>query len=331
MKRRYMAFLLILMVSADWLTGCGQNAVKQQQSPPSQEKKVINIAYQNSSKTVLLAKAKGWFEEEFGKDGIEVKYGLFLSGPPMMEAFSAGRMDFATTGDMPPVSSRAAGVDVKIIGNAGREVGGSKLLVPVNSAVKSVQELKGKKVATQVGSGSHHFLVLLLQKNGLTANNINLVNLPASDWQNALVSGNVDAVSTWEPWSTSLQKANAGKAIINSKGIKDSPSVYLVRNAFAVKNPDLVKRFLKVNRRAMDYIKQNPDEAVEIVSKETKLPAASLIDSYKATEWTVRISNEDKNSFRQVKDFLRERSVIKKDFDIETLFDLSYVESLGLE
>ncbi|HWR29409.1 MAG TPA: ABC transporter substrate-binding protein, partial [Negativicutes bacterium] len=189
----------------------------------------------------------------------------------------------------------------------------------------------GKKVATQIGSGSHHFIALVLKQNGLANGDINLVNLPASDWQNALASGSVDAVSTWEPWGATLRNAKVGKVLIDSKGIKDSPAVYLVRNAFATKNPDLVERFLKVNQRVMEYIKKNPDEALEIVSKESKIPVAVLADSYRTTDWDLKIGSADKKSFMQVKEFLLERNIIKKDFDIETLFDLHYLKNIGVE
>ncbi|TWH45589.1 ABC transporter substrate-binding protein [Sporomusa sp. KB1] len=325
-KKQLVVFLLALFVIGILTAGCAGKDTKTAEVEKKAEKpQEIHVAYQNSSIIILLAKAKGMYEEEFAKDGVAVKYDLYLSGPPMIEAFAGGRADFAHTGDMPPVSARSAGIDIKVISRAGYTPGGNALLIRPDSPFKSVNDLKGKKIAVQVGSSAHHFLILLLKKNGLNTNDVNIVNLPASDHQAALETNNVDAVVTWEPWNSVLENAKAGKILEDSSsGVKRYIGVFLARNEFAQKYPDYAERILKVNEKAAAFIKSNPDEALELIAKESKLPVSAISRIVKSSDWDSKIVPEDIAALQQVKDFLKETKVLKKDYDINELFDDRY-------
>lgn len=334
MKRNsLLAALITLLLLTGILAACGKapdpKAVQKPQAV--QEKREVRIGYQTDSTVIKLAKAKGWYEEEFGKDGTEVKYAPFLAGPPIIEGLAGNRLDIGIVGDMPPVSARAAGVDLKVISRSGVIPFNNAIVVPSDSTITSVADLRGKKVAVPVGSSAHHFLILLLQKQGLKPSDVSIVNSPTNDHQAALESHNVDAVATWEPWVATYENAKIGKVLVDQQGIKRHISVYIIRNEFGTKNSDLVERFLKVNQRAVEYIKQNPDEVLEVLSQETKLPAAVLAKSLKATDWDPRILDEDIEGFQKVKEFLKDQNVIKKDFDIHELIDRSYLKKTGIE
>jgi sulfonate transport system substrate-binding protein len=331
MKISKMALLLTFVFAAGiLLAGCGtQNTAGEKSQKPSPPKE-IHIAYQNSGPIILLAKAKGWYEEEFAKDGIEIKYDLYLAGPPMIEAFAGGRADFAQMGDMPPVSARATGLDIKIISRAGYTPTGNAIVIRPDSSYTSVKDLKGRKIATQIGSSAHHFLILELAQNGLTANDVEIVNLPAPDHRTALESGNVDAVATWEPWYSTLENAKAVKPLVDSSqdGVKRYLSVIVTRNEFAQQHPDIVERLLKVNQRVAEFIKAHPDEATELIAKESKLPVVAFERVIKVTDWDMTILPEDIAAFQKVKDFLKDTKVLKKDFDIKELFDDRYLKKI---
>jgi sulfonate transport system substrate-binding protein len=185
-KIKLVLILVVALLAAVLASGCSSKEKVAEVEKKVDNPKEIHIAYQNSSTIILLAKAKGLYEEEFAKDGIEVKYDLYLAGPPMIEAFAGGRADFANTGDMPPVSARSGGVDIKVISRAGYTPGGNALLIRPDSPYQSVADLKGKKIAVPIGSSAHHYLILLLKQNGLTASDVSIVNLPATDHQAAL-------------------------------------------------------------------------------------------------------------------------------------------------
>jgi sulfonate transport system substrate-binding protein len=328
-KKKITLLVLALFAVVLLVTGCGSNDKAAEVKTAAAKPQEIHIAYQNSSITILLAKAKGFYEEEFGKDGVQVKYDMYLSGPPMMEAFAGGRADFAHTGDMPPVSARSSGVDIKIIGRAGYTPAGNALLVRPDSPLQSVSDLKGKKIAVPVGSSAHHFLILLLKQNGLASSDVNIVNMQASDHQAALETNNVDAVVTWEPWVSALENVHAGKVFADSSsGVKRYVGVLLVRNDFAKQYPTYAERLLKVNERAVEFIKNHPDEALELIAKESKLPVAALSKIVKSSDWDSTIVPEDIAAFQQVKDFLKDTKVLKKDFDINELFDDQYLQRI---
>jgi len=293
--------------------------------------KEVRIGYQASSTMVLLAKAKGYYDEEFAKDGIKVKYNLFLAGPPMIEALAGGRIDLVQTGDMPPVSGRAAGIDIKVIANSGFDPAHNAVLVAPNSSLKTPKDLKGKKVALPVGSSAHHFLYLLLAKNGLKPGDVHLVNLPGPDLANALENRNVDAVAVWEPFVANIELSGKGRVLADSTNVKRAVNVYIARNEFGKENPHLVERFLKATKRATDYIKKNPKEAQQAIAAENKFPLPVVAKITNRYNWSLAITDKDVKALEQVKDFLRETKVLKKEFEISELFDASYLKRTGLK
>lgn len=328
MNKRIIALISILALLLGLTSGCGQS---QTTKSAATEKKVIRIGYQTGSSLTILAKAKGFFEEEFGKDGTEVNYTLFLAGPPMVEALAGSRLDIANLGPLPALSSRASGIDVKAVGRAYSDDFYYGLLIPPNSSISSVQELKGKKIAVQVGSGAHLFLMLLLQQNGLKTGDVNIVNMPTSDHQTALETGNVDAVATWQPFVATIELAKAGKVLADSSKVIRTVGVYLARNEFGQKDPELIERFLKVHQRAAEYLKNNPDESYAIIAKESKIPVEAVAKSLKTINWDLQFTDDDIKVLSQTKDFLKDTNVIKKDFNINELVDKKYLNASGLK
>ncbi|AJE02163.1 hypothetical protein GPICK_01130 [Geobacter pickeringii] len=280
---------------------------------------------------ILLTKAKGYYDEEFGKLGLKVKYNLFLSGPPMIEALAGDRLDFVHTGDMPPVSGRAAGIDIKVIANAGLDPAHNALLVAPDSPVKKVNDLKGKKVGAPVGSSAHHFVYLLLAKHGLKPSDIRLVNLPAPDLAKALETKNVDAIATWEPFVANIELSGTGKVLASSDGVKRAVNVYLTRNEFGKANLKAVEAFIRATKRGIDFFRRNPKAAQEAIAAEAKFPLPVVQKITKRYNWGLAVSDKDRQALGSVKDFLKETKVLKKDFELAELFDPSYLRRTGLK
>jgi sulfonate transport system substrate-binding protein len=293
--------------------------------------KEVRIGYQASSHIVLLGKAKGFYDKEFAKDGTKVSYHLFLSGAPMLEALSSDRIDLIQTGDMPPISGRTAGIDLKVIANSGFDPAHNAILVAPESLIKSPKDLKGKKVAVPVGTSAHHFLYLLLAKNGLKPSDIQLVNLSAPELVKALETKNVDAIAVWEPFTANIEFSGKGKVLTDSTKVKRAVNVYIARNGFGKENPQLVERFIKATKQAIEYYKKNPKEAQQAISAEGKFPLPVVAKINNRYNLSLGITDKDVKALEQVKDFLRENKVLKKEFDIKDLFDLSYLKHTGIK
>jgi len=291
--------------------------------------KEVRIGYQAASTFILLGKAKNFYDEEFAKAGYKVSYKLFLSGPPMIEAFAGDRLDFIHTGDMPPVNGRAGGIDLKVIANAGFDPAHNAVLVAPDSPIKNPADLKGRKVAVPVGSSAHHFLYLLLAKNGLKVSDITLVSLPAPDLATALGNKEVDAISVWEPFTAKLEFEGKAKVLVDSKGVKRAVNVYLTRNSFGKENQELVGIFLKATNRANEYLKKDPQGAVAAIAGESKFPEPVIAKIISRYDTDLSIKPDDIAALGEVKSFLQETKTLRKGFVLDELFDLSYLKKAG--
>src|ERR1700761_2685894 len=170
--------------------------------------KVVRIDYQKYGKLVLL-KGKGSLEEKLKPLGYKVVWTEFPSGPPLLEAMNVGALDFGVTGETPPIFAQAAGAPLVYLAYDPPAPQGEAILVPKDSPLKSVADLKGKKVAFNKGSNVHYLLVKALEKAGLNYTDITPTFLAPADARAAFERGAVDAWVIWDPYQaaaeTSLQ------------------------------------------------------------------------------------------------------------------------------
>lgn len=327
-------FLLGLMAGCN--TGKTEKTVnnvsaEQEQSAGAQKPDVIRIGYQTADISFIVAKQKGWFEEEFAQDGIELKYDLFISGPPMIEAFAGNRLDFGMVGDQPAIQAEANNIDIKAVGVP---VSGPKtlgLVVPNGSQIKSPGDLKGKKVGVTIGSVGHQLLYLYLQANGLTVDQVQQVNLQPADIKTALAAKNIDAAVTWEPFITSIEHENIGKEIADATGLKQNANLIIVPAEFARQYPDIVKRVLKVFDKSARWIKENPEETIQIVAQDTQIDPKILEKTFPKYDNDVQITDEVIKSVRQTSVFLHENKIIRTEINVNDLIDTSYLKAAGLQ
>jgi len=322
-KKTVIAIFILIVLGIIAVVGI---ASQKQQVSEKNASKVIRIGYQASSSLTVLEKAKGFLEEEFAKDGIKVEYKLFLAGPPMNEALASGEIDIANMGPLPAISAKSSGIDVKAIARSYSDDFYYGLLIRPDSSITSVQDLKGKKVGVQVGSGAHFFFMLLLKQNGLSEKDLNVVSMPTSDQKSALETGNVDAVVTWQPFVAAIELDKVGKILADSNHVIRTAGVYLMRDEFGKDNPDLVKKFLKVHEQTVQYLKNNPEESVKLMSVESKIAEGPLKQSLKTIDWDLNFTDADVNTLIQVKDLMKEDKKLKNDFDVNTLIDKSYLQ-----
>jgi sulfonate transport system substrate-binding protein len=329
MKRSYLSLknksFLDVFVSSCWMYSFLLAAVGW-----STETQVVRIGYQPASSVLLVGKAKGFYEKEFLKDGVKVAWQPFLSGPVMIEAAAGDRVDILAVGNMPPLVAKAGGIDLKVIAKAAFNPATNALLVRPDSSIHSIADLKGKKVAAQVGSSVHFFLGQLLAQAGLSLKDVQLVNLAGPDQGPALESGAVDAIILWMPYRTQLEQAGKVRVVADSSHVAGGLSLYAVRADFAQKNPSLVESFLKATQETNHYMKRYPKETLEVLSQASQFPAAVLAESLKGFDWTLGLTEGDKKAMGDIKDFLLANHVIRKDFDIQDLFDDSYVKKAGV-
>lgn len=158
----------------------------------------LRIGYQKGSVSMVLAKSHQLLEKRY--PNTHFSWVEFPAGPQMLEALNVGSIDLGSTGDIPPIFAQAAGADLVYVGVEPPKPKAEVILVPENSPIKTVADLKGRKVAFQKGSSSHNLLLRALQQAGLTFKEIQPVYLSPADARAAFQQHNVDAWAIWDPY-----------------------------------------------------------------------------------------------------------------------------------
>ncbi len=232
--------------------------------------KEIRIGYQKNG-VLVIARQQAVLENHFKPHGIEVKWVEFSSGPPMMEAMNVGSIDYGAVGDTPPVFAQAAGA--AIVYAAGQSVtNGQGILVPLNSPIRTVADMKGKRVGFTKGSSAHNFVVQTLEKAGLGYADITPVYLTPPDAGPAFANGSIDAWSIWDPYFAIGETKQNGRILVNTSEITRSNSFYIANRDFARNHGPVLQQIVDVTTSAANWAETHRDEVARSLSAITGVP-----------------------------------------------------------
>jgi sulfonate transport system substrate-binding protein len=232
--------------------------------------KEIRIGYQKNG-VVVIAREQSALEKHFKPEGIEVKWVEFSSGPPMMEAMNVGSLDYGAVGDSPPVFAQAAGA--AIVYAAGQPItNGQGILVPPNSAIRSIADLRGKRVGFTKGSSAHNIVVRTLEKAGLTYADITPVYLTPPDAGPAFANGSFDAWSIWDPYFAIGETKQNGRVLVNASEITESNSFYIANRDFARNHGPILQQIVDVTASTAKWAEAHRDEVAKSLSAITGIP-----------------------------------------------------------
>lgn len=232
-------------------------------SPPPA--RVVRIGHQKFDPFTLV-KAQGGLEERLKPLGVTVEWTEFQSGPPMMEALNVGSIDIGRTGDAPPVFAQAADAPLVYIGSGAPKALSSAIVVPENSPLKTVADLKGKKVGFQKGSSAHYLTVQALKSAGLKWEDIEPVNLTPADARSAFAQGAIDAWGIWDPFYAAAESQLKARTLIVSEGLATNRDFYLASKTFASNNADVIDAIAQETQAVAEWADGNPDQVVKILS-----------------------------------------------------------------
>ncbi|KIL10250.1 hypothetical protein B4107_0802 [Bacillus safensis] len=320
-KQMIVIFLSLLLV----LAGCDQAA-----DGSENKVKEIRIGIQQSLSPLLLAKEKGWFEQSFEKEGVKVKWVEFQSGPPQFEGLAANQLDFTQVGNSPVIAGQAAGIDFKEIGLSQDGLKANGILVNKNSEIQKVEDLKGKKIAVAKGSSGFDFLYKVLDQAGLSAKDVQIIQLQPDEAISAFENGSVDAWSIWEPFLSLETIKKGAKLLVNGEATDlYSPGFTLVRTQFADQHPELVVKFLKVYDHAVKWQKSHPKEAVTLYARLKNLDKKVVTQVLNNTEPLNKpISKKIINAQQHTADFQYQTKAIQRKIDVNQVVDNSFIEKM---
>lgn len=282
---------------------------------------------------IFVARQKKWLEEELAKTGTKptIKWASFSAGPPINESFAAGQQDFGFLGDTPALIGKSAGIDTRIIGLTSTGPRSLAVVVPARSGIKTPKELKGKKVAVVKGSYAHHLLVLVLQKGGLTTNDIELINLSQADIATAIVNGNIDAAAVWEPLISKLETQGSVRVLADGTGIKKGALVIIATNDFISKNREQTKALLRAYQRGANFIKSNPKEAARLIAGDVNLSPELLLKVLAKFDYHPAIQADDIEELKRTEAFMRSAGLIKAPVSIDAFADVTLTRESGIK
>lgn len=239
------------------------------------EDKVVRIGFQKYGQLVLV-KAKGTLEEKLKPLGWTVKWTEFPGGPQLLEALNVGAIDFGTTGEAPPVFAQAAGAPLVYVGYEPPAPAGEAIIVPKDSPLKSVADLKGKTVVLNKGSNVHYLLVKALEKAGLAYSDVKLSFLPPADARAAFEKGAVDAWVIWDPFLAAAEAATGARQLADGTGIVANHQFYLASRAFTDGHPEIVDAALASLKEVDEWVKANPKDVAAQFAPALGIPAPIL-------------------------------------------------------
>jgi sulfonate transport system substrate-binding protein len=237
--------------------------------------KVVRIGFQKYGKLVLL-KSKGTLEPRLKALGYSVTWTEFPSGPPLLEAINVGAIDFGNTGESPPIFAQAAGAPIRYVAYEPPAPKGEAILIPKDSPLKSVADLKGKKVALNKGANVHYLLVKALEKAGVKYSEITPVFLAPADARAAFERGSVDAWAIWDPFQAAAEAATQARTLTDATDIVDNHQFYLSSQKFLESDPKVVDAILAGLSEVDDWAKSDIHAVAEQLSPSVGLPVPVL-------------------------------------------------------
>ncbi|BDI30257.1 sulfonate ABC transporter substrate-binding protein [Capsulimonas corticalis] len=240
---------------------------------------VLHVGYQRGGSLNLL-RLRGDLERRLAPKGVTVQWLNFPAGPQLLEGIGANSVDIGSAGDTPPIFAQAAGVPLVYVANTPpspkAEAVGQALIVPKDSPAKTLQDLRGKKIAFQKGSSANYFLVQALGQVGLKYSDVQPTYLSPPDAQAAFASGSIDGWVIWDPFLSIARHTTGARILRDGANLPTSGGFYLASRTFAVEHPDLVKAVLEEAKKAGDWSHDHSHEAAQILSPDLGLDVPTL-------------------------------------------------------
>ncbi len=234
----------------------------------------LRIGYQKSSVNLMVARERRLLEARL--PGTPLKWVEFPAGPQILEALAVDSLDFGFTGDTPPVFAQAAGKDIWYAGLEPPKPTSSAILVPADSPIRALADLKGRRIGFQKGSSAHFLVVRGVEKGGLQWSDITPVYLTPSDGRAAFERGALDAWGIWDPYYAAAEIDGRARVLSTGVGLTSNNSYYLASRALA-RDACTLKALFDSLSEADAWVKGNRTETAHFLSVASGLPLSTTI------------------------------------------------------
>jgi sulfonate transport system substrate-binding protein len=316
-----LTFITCLLTWTVTLTGCTQQNSPQagQSSTNVTKPNVVNIGHQKGTPGLNLLKAQQLLEKRLTPEGINVKWIEFRGGPPMMEAMASGNVDIGNVGNLPPIFAQAGGNQIVYVAATASNAGAQAIVVPSYSPIKTLADLKGKKLAIQKGTALQYLALKALESAKLTLNDIKPVYLNIPDSITAFEGGQVDALPISDPYYAQKEKTGQIRILVKGSDVAPQRAYYIATQNFAQKHPELVKTILEEQRKVEDWAKSHKNEVAQLLAKQTEYDTSvwEYALGKRSFFGVFDITDEFVREQQQVVDLFYKQKLIPKDIQIK--------------
>lgn len=296
----------------------------------NKQKIEIHIGYQSVTAqtwSALIIKNKKLLEnrlkEKYPDKEINIIWHDEISGAVINTSMISNKIDIGFMGDMPLLlnmykASKSDNYDSLLISFDGKGINGlnQSLVIPKNSNIKSLYDLKGKSISTPIGSSAHYMLMKLLEKYELY-NDVEIVHQDVAMASQLLSNNMIDAFSIWEPYPSSLIDKGIAKEIVSGEESEiDYIAGVIVNKKLYEENEELLNILVSSLDEAHKFIKNNPKEAAKIFAEESDFDYNTSLNILKNITWDTKIREKDLNTLHSKMDFLINLEEIEA-FDLE--------------
>lgn len=302
--------ILLLGIIIIFTAGCGT------ETSAEEELSEIRLDYAYYSPTSLVLKKFGWVEEAYEEEGTEVVWTLSQGSNKALEYLNSNSVDFGSTAGAAALISKANGAPIQNVYIYSKPEW-TALVTTEDSDIKTVADLKGKQVAATLGTDPYIFLVRALAEEGLSVNDITVTNLQHADGATALVNGDVDAWSGLDPHMAKYEVENNTPLFF--RNIDFNTYGFLnVREEFAEKHPEHVKRIIELYEKARQWVLDNPEEAAELLAEEAGIDLEVAKIQMERNDFSNAIPGDvHLESIKEAGRVLQEADVLNDDVDVE--------------
>lgn len=261
----------------------------------------------------------------------KIEWKEFPAAAPLLEALSAGAIETGLVGDAPFTFAAAANVPIKAIAAIRQSREGLAILVPKTSEIKTFTDLKGKKIGTGRGSVGHQLLLAALEKNGLSAADVQLVFLLPSDAKVAYSSGSIDAWSTWEPYTSQEEVLFGARRVITGEGLTPGLSFLVSRPEPILEKRAQLEDFVRrlTQARAWSQAQTNVASYAETWGKQMGIPKEVPLQWFQRAK--IRIVPIDESVIADEQstiDLYHRSGLIKAKLEAKDIVDASFTNAI---
>jgi sulfonate transport system substrate-binding protein len=240
-------------------------------SPPALAE--LRFGFQKGSFNLVLLKSLDLLAKHL--PATAVRWIEFPAGPQMLEALAVGGIDIGGVGDSPPVFAQAAGKDLFYVGAEPPKPDSSAVLVKPDAGLRTLADLKGRRIAVQKGSSAHYLLVRAVAKGGLTWKDITPIYLAPADARAAFEQGSVDAWAIWDPYYAAAENAGGTRVLSTSRGLTNNNTFYLASRSLAGNEAALHSLFAALTETDA-WVQAHRPDAAQRFADAAGLPLATV-------------------------------------------------------